>query len=446
MFKINQNSSLSSMVTAIIDPYNSNNIIINTKGSNVLYGFGHNSQDPTNLYIEPEDVDGYGQWGEPEKEITFKLFDPFLVKNSDNLWKALTLNIKNVNGDIIFSQVVDQHLRIPFEYEIEYKNIELDKWHSFQVKITHIGEDLSGQTFYTDYVKTGEKEINLFTELIDENTLLHYNNYNNIGWERHYAFDKTTLLLTYGMKNKDLYIDFNTVDLYEYDEVYEQWINLGPMSDTGEQLSKLNVLTDNFSVFYKDDLLIDTSYNTIYRWNAELVNPRVEFGWSLITTLDISSLPISGIYNGTYYIDSEKNMLMRYENNEWNNIVNIIPSFSDELPAPSNFLYHNDLFIDIPNDRFYKYSVYNSLNWQIEGFPTDNIFSKIIIGTNINATVTETGEEFYDLGGELLTINDFTTFQLNNPIYIYKGNTFIGQFNVTYYNDNNLPEIIFENG
>ena len=39
--KINENSTLNSLVTAIIDPYNSNNIIINTKGSSVLYGFGH---------------------------------------------------------------------------------------------------------------------------------------------------------------------------------------------------------------------------------------------------------------------------------------------------------------------------------------------------------------------------------------------------------------------
>ena len=72
--KINENSSLNTLVTAIIDPYNSNNIIINTKGNNVLYGFGQDSQDPTNLYIDPQDVDGYGQWGRQEKEITFILF------------------------------------------------------------------------------------------------------------------------------------------------------------------------------------------------------------------------------------------------------------------------------------------------------------------------------------------------------------------------------------
>ena len=38
--KINENSSLNALVTAIIDPYNSNNIIINAKGDNILYGFG----------------------------------------------------------------------------------------------------------------------------------------------------------------------------------------------------------------------------------------------------------------------------------------------------------------------------------------------------------------------------------------------------------------------
>ena len=39
-------------------------------------------------------MDGYGQWGRQEKEVTFQLFEPFLQKNSDNLWKAITLNIK----------------------------------------------------------------------------------------------------------------------------------------------------------------------------------------------------------------------------------------------------------------------------------------------------------------------------------------------------------------
>ena len=103
---------MNTLVTAIIDPYNSNNIIINTKGNNVLYGFGQDSQDPTNLYIDPQDVDGFGQWGRQEKEITFILFEPFIVKNSDNLWKAMTLNIKDANGDVIFSQIIDQHVRM----------------------------------------------------------------------------------------------------------------------------------------------------------------------------------------------------------------------------------------------------------------------------------------------------------------------------------------------
>ena len=35
---------------------------------------------------------------------------------------------------------------------------------------------------------------------------------------------------------------------------------LGPISDTGEQLSKLNILTESFSVFYKD---ISTTHQII---------------------------------------------------------------------------------------------------------------------------------------------------------------------------------------
>jgi len=241
------------------------------------------------------------------------------------------------------------------------------------LKITHYDGELNGQTVLTDYITSGQEEIILFTELSDDNTLLHYGEQ---GWERLYSFNRSTAIPTNGMENKDLYLDFNTADLYEYDEIYEQWINLGPMSDTGEQLSILNILTESFSVFYKDDLLIDTSNNTIYRWNDTLVDPRTEFGWSLITTLDISSIPTSGIYEGTYYIDSEKNILMKYENNQWNNITNVVPSLYDNLPDPSPFLFNNDLFIDIPNDKFYKYKKYDIIEWQNVAFPTDNTFSK----------------------------------------------------------------------
>ena len=74
-----------------------------------------------------------------------------------------------------------------------------------------------------------------------------------------------------------------------------------------------------------------------------------------------------------------------------------------------------------------------------KAFPTDNTFSKIIIGTNIDAIENLSGSPYYDISGELLTTDDFIDFELNNPVYIYIGNTFIGEFNVTYYNEAHLP-------